>query len=90
MITSNLENDFIRERNEALFSLDRNRIEAYMLEYGEEGIADEPDEVFWLAVYKAVCQIPSAPSAVINKSKKLYEDALLEHLMAQGAHIYYR
>ncbi len=87
MTTPNLENDFIRERNEALFSLDRDRIEAYMLEYGEEGITDEPDEVFWLAVYKSICQIPSAPSAVINKSKKLYEDALLEHIMT-GVRIY--
>ena len=27
--------EFVKERNEALFSLDRNKIEAYMKKYGE-------------------------------------------------------
>ena len=30
---------FVKERNEALFSLDRKKIEAYMIKYGETEIA---------------------------------------------------
>ena len=32
---------FVRERNEALFSLDRKRIEAYLIKYGETGVLHE-------------------------------------------------
>lgn len=38
---------FVKERNEALFSLDRKKIEAYMIKYGETEIAQTPDAVFW-------------------------------------------
>ena len=38
---------FVKERNEALFSLDRKKIEAYMIKYGETEIAQTPDVVFW-------------------------------------------
>ena len=41
---------FIKERNEALFSLDRKKIEAYMIKYGETEIAQTPDVVFWASV----------------------------------------
>ena len=37
---------FVKERNEALFSLDRKKIEAYMIKYGETEIAQTPDVVF--------------------------------------------
>ena len=46
---------FVKERNEALFSLDRKKIEAYMIKYGETEIAQTPDVVFWASVYKAIC-----------------------------------
>ena len=45
---------FVKERNDALFSLDRRKIEAYMLKYGEPAMSDLPDEVFWASVYKAI------------------------------------
>ena len=48
---------FVKERNEALFSLDRKKIEAYMIKYGETEIAQTPDVVFWASVYKATCGI---------------------------------
>ena len=44
---------FVKERNEALFSLDRKKIEAYMIKYGETEITQTPDNVFWASVYKA-------------------------------------
>ena len=48
---------FVKERNEALFSLDRKKIEAYMIKYGETEIAQTPDVVFWASVYKAICGV---------------------------------
>lgn len=46
---------FVKERNEALFSLDRKKIEAYMIKYGETEIAQTPDVVFWASVYNQGC-----------------------------------
>ena len=34
---------FVKERNEALFSLDRRKIEAYLVKYGEGETAKAPD-----------------------------------------------
>ena len=41
---------FVKERNEALFSLDRARIEAYLEKIGE---SDAEPIVFWAGVYKS-------------------------------------
>lgn len=55
---------FVKERNDALFSLDRKKIEAYLVKYGEaEGVA-APDVLFWASVYKAICRIKEAPKDV--------------------------
>ena len=43
---------FVKERNEALFSLDRRKIEAYLVKYGEGETAKAPDLLFWASVYK--------------------------------------
>ena len=37
---------FVKERNEALFSLDREKIEAYMIKYGETEISQTPRYCF--------------------------------------------
>lgn len=60
--------DFVKERNEALFSLDRKKIEAYMIKYGETDITQTPDVVFWASVYKAIGGIKDAPEAIVNKA----------------------
>lgn len=52
---------FVKERNDALFSLDRRKIEAYCAKYGDNDSADMPDVVFWAGVYKAICTIKNAP-----------------------------
>ena len=52
---------FVKERNDALFSLDRKKIEAYCAKYGDNDSADMPDVVFWAGVYKAICAIKNAP-----------------------------
>lgn len=39
--------EFVKERNEALFSLDRCKIEAYMKKYGELEVEEIPENLFW-------------------------------------------
>ena len=38
--------EFVKERNEALFSLDLNKIEAYMKKYGQPEVEEVPDDLF--------------------------------------------
>ena len=64
----------IKERNEALISLDRKKIEAYCKKYGEGEMANLPDPIFWAGVYKAICQIDGAPETVVNKAKTWLAD----------------
>lgn len=52
---------FVKERDEALFSLDREKIERYMRKY--EVCADPesiPDVIFWASVHKAICNNANA------------------------------
>lgn len=72
---------FVKERNEALFSLDRKKIEAYMIKYGETEIAQTPDVVFWASVYKAICGVKDAPEAIVSKAKAwLHEHGMSPYL----------
>lgn len=50
---------FVKERNEALLSLDRKKIERYLKKYGVKPPSNE--RVFWAGVHKAIIQIPSVP-----------------------------
>jgi len=63
---------FVKERNEALFSLDRERIERYVASRG----CNEPvdDIVFWGGVYKAILCIPNAPVDVVEKALTWLEE----------------
>lgn len=63
---------FVKERNEALFSLDRERIEKYMAGRGL-GSPDE-DIVFWASVYKAILAIPNAPAEVVVQALNWLEE----------------
>lgn len=60
---------FVKERNDALFSLDREKIEAYMKKYGESDMKDVPEDLFWASVYKAICEIKGAPENVVETAK---------------------
>ena len=60
--------NFVKERNEALFSLDRKKIEAYCAKYGDSDSANVPDVVFWAGVYKAICEIKNAPEERADRS----------------------
>ena len=59
---------FVKERNEALFSLDRKKIEAYCAKHGDTGSADTPDLIFWAGVYKAICAIKDAPEDLVEQA----------------------
>ena len=60
--------EFVKERNEALFSLDRGKIEAYMKKYGQQEAEEVPDDLFWASVYKAICGISNAPDELVSKA----------------------
>lgn len=57
---------FVKERNEALFSLDRSTIESYLKRRGM-GVP-ENDIVFWAAVYKSIYNITDAPAELKEKA----------------------
>ena len=58
----------VQERNEALFSLDRERIEAFFMQFGDGMCVNTPDFIFWAGVYKAICQIQDAPEEIVDKA----------------------
>jgi hypothetical protein len=60
--------NFVKERNEALFSLDEQKIREYAKKYGVPLPSNA--EVFWRGVYKAICNINDAPADLKAKSRK--------------------
>ncbi len=60
---------FVKERNDALFSLDRKTIEAYCAKHGDTETAELPDQVFWAGVYKAICGIRNAPEDKVRSAR---------------------
>ena len=73
---------FVKERNEVLFSLDRDRIEAY---FGNQGVELPKDDiVFWAGVYKSICNITGAPAELVQKAKDwLHAHGLSERINLQ-------
>ena len=65
---------FIRERNEALLSLDKERIQAFMKKYDMQYPSDN-DLVFWAGVHKAILAI----NAASPEQKEQSADWLLDH-----------
>ena len=66
-IKANYISEFVRERNEALFSLDEAKIKAYLKKRGISLPTD--DKIFWGAVYKSICNITDAPQKLKDKAK---------------------
>lgn len=58
----------VQERNEALFSLDKEKITAYMHKYNLP-VDNCSDAVFWAGVYKAICNIKNAPEPVVKEAR---------------------
>lgn len=63
---------FVKERNEALYSLDRDKILAFVRKYNGEEFAQQMENadelVFWGSVYKGIANITNAPKAMHNKA----------------------
>ena len=58
----------VQERNEALFSLDKNKIMAYLRKYNLPTEASS-DTVFWAGIYKAICNIRNAPEPIVEEAR---------------------
>ena len=70
--------EFLKDRDEALLSLDRTKIEAFMDKYGEN--MPENETVFWAGIHKARIEISYFPDDVKELSKKW----LREHRFREG------
>lgn len=57
---------FIKERNEALFSLNEKKIRKYCKKYGVTIPRNE--EVFWRTIYKTVCNVEDTPQEVKERA----------------------
>ena len=66
-------NDFVKERNEALLSLDKEKIIKYMKKYNIKYPKDE--ETFWAGVHKSICNLFLVPENEISleQFEKSYE-----------------
>ena len=63
-----MSHDFLQERNEALFSLDKIKIMAYLRKYNLPTEASS-DVVFWAGIYKAICNIKNAPEPIVEEAR---------------------
>jgi hypothetical protein len=59
--------NFVRDRDEALLSLDKEKILDYMKKYGAS-YKFSSDFVFWVSVHKAILQLNSATNEQKDKS----------------------
>ncbi len=64
--------DFVKERNEALFSLDEEKIKTFIKKYGLR-VSENP-KIFWASVYKAVYNITTTPPEIKEKAKKWLDE----------------
>jgi len=62
-----MKRNYVKERNAVLFSLDRERIESYMIKRGYE--VPKNDIVFWAGVYKSICNTKNAPKDLVSQAK---------------------
>ena len=58
--------DFVEERNEALFSLNEEKIRAYAKKYNIS--LPQSKYAFWKGVYLALSNIPNVPERILNKA----------------------
>lgn len=74
-------NQFVKDRNEALFSFDKEKIIAYFRKYDIPNPYDVypqgfkfTDKVFWGAVAKSVCHITDAPKEALEKARQILKE----------------
>lgn len=64
---------FIKDRDAALFSMDKEKILAFCREYGVSMPSN--DLVFWAGIHKAICTLATSSQA----QKKISKKWLLDH-----------
>lgn len=62
---------FLKDRNEALLSLEEKKIRQYLRKYGQE--PHKNPSVFWMAVHKAITACTALPKDFRQKSKAWLE-----------------
>lgn len=67
-MTTQIFEEFLKDRREALLSLDKVKIDAYMMKYGERSHPDE--EVYWRGIHKAITASTDLPIEFRRKSKE--------------------
>lgn len=65
---------FVQERNEALLSMDEQKIRAYMKKYGVD-FDPKNETVWWVGVHKAILGI----SSITPEQRERSEKWLVEH-----------
>lgn len=72
---------FVQERNEALYSFDKEKILAFIEKWTPDAQVPKDDTVFWAGICKAICNINGVPERVLNKAKKwLYKNGFSERI----------
>ena len=66
---------FLRDRIDALLSMDEDKIRAFHTKYNPGGLLPLHPEAFWRAVHKAITAIPTIPMNKRVESKRW----LIEH-----------
>ncbi len=73
-------NQFLKDRREALLSMDKKKIEQYMKKY-DVRFKPSNDLVFWTAIHKARCNLLDFPIEEKEKSRKwLHEHGFSERI----------
>jgi hypothetical protein len=75
---------FVKDRNEAFYSFDKERILAFIDKYHLPMNRDN-DRVFWGAVAKAVVNIKDAPKSAVKRAETLlknlgFDNELLDYM----------
>ena len=63
---------WLKERDEAILSLDLNKYKAFYLKWKKNGFYDAPlpnDEVVEISMYKCVCSLANPPKDKLEKAK---------------------
>jgi hypothetical protein len=72
MKTKGFVSQFLKERTEALLSMDRYKIVAYYKKYG--GIVPKSEEVFWAGVHQARTALKDLPNSERIASEKWLQE----------------
>lgn len=72
-------NSFVKERNEALLSLDEKKIDEYMKKYNPNCQKPKNKKIYWAGIHKAICNLFLVPENEISieqyeRSYKWLED----------------